>query len=175
MNHSNSSSHFLINCASSRNDRIEYTNLQSLRIIPDNSKLSSVSTTSQRDASHNVPALPDTLREQQGPLSIASEVNGRHPLEARLQNWEDAQQTTKLEMYRRVFGAAEPIRRTMELGIVDATDFCPEVMGGPDSMHRDILLNREATVDWEDIYRGGFESGRGGTDFHTEMEKKLGI
>lgn len=137
--------------------------------------MSSVSTTSQFDASQNVPSLPDTLRQQQGPLSIASQVNGRHPLEARLSNWESAQQATKLEMYRRVFGAADPIRRNMELSIVDATDFRPELLGGPDTMHRDILLNKEATVDWEDIYNGGFESGRGVSDFHSEMERKLGI
>lgn len=137
--------------------------------------MSSVSTTSHSDASHNVPALPDTLRQQQGPLSIASQVNGRHPLEARLSNWESAQQATKLEMYRRVFGAADPIRRNMELSIVEATDFRPELLGGPDSMHRDILLNKEATVDWEDIYNGGFESGGGVSDFHSEMERKLGI
>lgn len=96
-------------------------------------------------------------------------------MEARLHNWEETQQKTKLEMYRRVFGAAEPIRRTMELEIVDATDFRPELLGGPDSMHRDILLNREATVDWEDVYKGGFEGGRGVSDFHTEMERKMGI
>lgn len=119
--------------------------------------------------------MPDTLRLQQGPLSIASEVNGRHPLEARLCNWDDTQRATRMEIYRCVFGAAEPIRRTMELAIVDATDFRPELLGGPDPMHRDILLNREATIDWEDIYRGGSESGRGVMDFHTEMERKLGI
>lgn len=137
--------------------------------------MSSVSSTSHADASHSVPALPDTLKRQQGPLSIASQVNGRHPLESRLSNWEAAEQATKLEMYRRVFGAAEPIRRQMELGIVDATEYRPQLLGGPDSMHRDILLNKEATVDWEDIYKGGLESGHEVSDFHSEMEKQLGI
>lgn len=77
-------------------------------------------------------------------------------------------------MYRRVYGAGEPIKRTMELNIIEATDFKPQILGGSDGMHKDILLNREATVDWEDVYKGGFEAGET-KDFHTEMETRLGI
>lgn len=119
--------------------------------------------------------MQDTLRAQEGPLNIASKLNNRHPLESRIQNWEKTQQDTRMETYRRVFGAGEPIRRTMELNIVEATDFKPLVLGGSDTLHRDILLNRETTVDWEDIYKGGFEAGANVPDFHTEMEKKLGM
>lgn len=63
----------------------------------------------------------------------------------------------------------------MELQIVDATDFKPAILGGSDTLHRDILTNRESTVDWEDIYKGGYESGRNISDFHSEMERKVGI
>lgn len=108
-------------------------------------------------------------------MSLASKINNRHPLEARIQNWEETQHQTKLESYRRIFGAGEPIRRTMELQIVDATDFKPAVLGGPDTMHRDILLNKDTSVDWEDIYRDGLASGDHVKDFHSEMEKKMGI
>lgn len=62
----------------------------------------------------------------------------------------------------------------MDLNIIEATDFKPQILGGSDEMHRDILLNRETTVDWEDVYRGGFESGET-KDFHSEMESRLGI
>lgn len=102
-------------------------------------------------------------------------MNNRHPLEGRVQNWEETQYNTRLEMYRRVFGAGEPIKRTMELNIIESTDFRPLVLGGADSMHKDILLNRDASVDWEDIYKGGFESGHNVQDFHSEMERKVGI
>lgn len=146
-----------------------------MRIVPESKKHSSVSTTTFGEVAENTPALQDTLRAQQGPLNIASQLNNRHPLEGRVQNWEETQQNTRLEMYRRVFGAGEPIKRTMELNIIDATDFKPEILGGADSLHKDILLNREATVDWEDVYKGGFESGYSVKDFHSEMEKQLGI
>ena len=108
-------------------------------------------------------------------MNIASKLNDRHPLETRIQNWETTQNATRLEMYRRVFGAGEPIKRTMELSVVDATDYKPALLGGSDGLHRDILLNREATVDWEDVYRGGFESGNHVPDFHSEMETRLGL
>lgn len=134
-----------------------------------------MSTTAFGEASINTPALSDALRLQEGPLSIASQVNNRHPLEGRVKNWEETQQQTRMEMYRRVFGAGEPIRREMEMQIVDATDFKPAILGGSDSLHRDILTNRESTVDWEDIYKGGYESGRNISDFHSEMERKVGI
>lgn len=146
-----------------------------MRLVPDNKQASVVSTTLFGEVSTNTPALQDTLRSQQGPLNIASQLNGRHPLESRIQNWDQTQHDTKLEMYRRVFGAGEPIKRSMELGIVAATDFKPQILGGSDSMHRDILLNREASVDWEDVYKGGYEAGYQTKDFHSEMEAKLAL
>ncbi len=118
--------------------------------------------------------MPDTLRKQQGPLSIASEVNGRHPLESRIQKWEENQRNIKLESYKRLFGAAEPMRRTLELQVVEQTDFKPAVLGEAASgIHRDILLNKDADIDWEDIYTD-FDSQMP-RDFHSEMERKVGI
>ena len=106
---------------------------------------------------------------------MASKINNRHPLEARISGWEQTQHETKLETYRRVFGSGEPIKRTMELEIVDATDYKPSVLGGSDSMHRDILMNKDTSVDWEDIYHGGFEGGNQVKDFHSEMEKRMNM
>ncbi|ANZ75451.1 BA75_02750T0 [Komagataella pastoris] len=144
-----------------------------LSVIPLNEKTSKVDSTSFATPSVAIPSLPDTLREQKGPLSIASEINGKHPLEARLKNWEENEHNNKLETYRRIFGAGEPIKRQMELGIVDATDFKPAILGGPSNLHRNILLNKDTSVDWEDVYTG-FDSVAC-TDMHTEMERKVGI
>lgn len=146
-----------------------------MRIVPENKAYTAVSSTTFGDLSENTPALQDTLRAQQGPLNIASQLNNRHPLEARISNWEETQYQTRLETYRRVFGAGEPIRRTMELNIVDATDYKPALLGGSDTLHKDILLNRESSIDWEDVYKGGFEAGGHVADFHSEMEKRMGI
>jgi proteasome maturation protein len=123
----------------------------SLRIIPQNTQPSEVSSNKYGPSAPSAPALQDTLRTNEGPLSIQSKINNRHPLEARLANWEQTQHDLKMETYRRVFGAAEPIRRTMELKIVE-NDFVPTVVGGQSNIHRDILLGKDTSIDWEDIY-----------------------
>ncbi len=58
-----------------------------------------------------------------------------------------------------MFGAAAPIKRELELDIVKKTDFRPEILGNGaiPSPGQDILLNRETTVEWEDIYGGKFD------------------
>lgn len=97
------------------------------------------------------------MRSDEGPLNISSKINNRHPLESRIQNWETTQHELKLEQYRRIFGAAEPIKRTMELKIVEQTDFMPNALGNASNVHRDILLNKDTSIDWEDIYTGMFQ------------------
>jgi proteasome maturation protein len=52
-----------------------------------------------------------------GLQSVSAEMNGRHPLEARLKNWDETQQALKMESLMRVYGAQEPIRRGMEMKI----------------------------------------------------------
>lgn len=125
-----------------------------MNIAPGNSQFSTVDSVKFGDSAPSAPGLQDILRTQQGPLSIASQVNGRHPLENRLTNWEKSQRELQLEQYRRIFGAAEPIKRSMELKIVDSTDFMPQELGGGTNVHRDILLNKDCSVEWEDIYKG---------------------
>lgn len=121
--------------------------------------------------------MQDVLRSQEGPGNLASKINNRHPLESRIQTWNENEHQTRLESYRRIFGAGEPIKRTMELNIVDATDFKPQVLGGSsiNEMHKDILLNNDASVDWEDVYKNDINNGLNVKDFHSEVEHKLGI
>ncbi|KAG7833685.1 hypothetical protein KL943_003793 [Ogataea angusta] len=163
------------------------TNIQSnpLRLIPGEAHSSRVSVTSFGETAPSAPGLHDTLRSGEGPLSVSSKINNRHPLESRVQNWDTTQREHQLEAYRRIFGAADPIKREMELKLVQDTDFRPAVLGGSSNLHRDILLNKETSIDWEDIYSGKFAqttctntaaaSDRPPMDFHTEMEKRFGI
>ncbi|CAH2353482.1 proteasome maturation factor Ump1p [[Candida] railenensis] len=147
----------------------------SLRIIPENKQISSINSTQFGDAAVHAPGLQDVLRNQEGPLNLSSKINNRHPLEARVANWEQTQHDAKMESYRRIFGSGVPIQRAMELQIVESTDFKPQILGGSDSMHRDILLNKDASLDWEDVYKGGLESGSNVKDFHSDMEKRMNI
>lgn len=59
-----------------------------------------------------------------------------------------------MEMLRRQFGIAEPIRRGMELKIATAGEWRPAVLGGASGVHRDILEGRDCEIGWEDVFVG---------------------
>jgi len=140
----------------------------SLRIIPSAAHSTSVSSVSTNKGAPSISSVPDTLRNS-GPHSVSTDVNARHPLEARLKNWDETQMNLKMEGLRRLYGAAEPIRRGMEVRM--CADYKPIQLGGPSNLHKDILENRDCSIDWEDIYTGNtnvYEL----PEFHTELEAK---
>lgn len=147
-----------------------------MNVVPTPDYKSSVSTDQKQETTSNaLPTLPDTLRQQEGgAVPISSQLNDRHPLQSRLQNWEETQRNRQLEQYRQIFGIAEPMKRVMELEIVDRTDFNPL---NQSSLHRDILLNKEASIDWEDVYPGsGLQSGNVlSDDVHAQIERQVRI
>ena len=59
-----------------------------------------------------------------------------------------------MEMLRRQFGIAEPIRRGMELKTVKEGEWKPAVLGGSAGVHRDILEGRDCEIGWEDVFTG---------------------
>ncbi|MDC6270793.1 proteasome maturation protein [Acetobacter pasteurianus] len=116
------------------------------------------------------------MHNQSGPVNISSKINNLHPLQSRVTSWEQTQQDSRLETYRRMFGAGDPIKRSMELAIVENTDFKPDCLGGSSIMHRDVLLGKDLSVDWEDVYPNGIlNHGNTVPDMHNEIEKRLGL
>lgn len=81
-----------------------------------------------------------------------------------------------MELLRRQFGIAEPVKRQMELSIVRAGEWRPAVLGGgmgTAGLHADILEGRDAEFGWEEVFHGQEEMGMG--DFHAEMEGRFGM
>lgn len=77
-----------------------------------------------------------------------------------------------MEGLRRTFGIAEPIRRGMELKIAREGDWRPAVLGGGGrGLHEDVLMGREACIEWEDVFTGS--EMRGVVGFHEEVERKV--
>lgn len=77
-----------------------------------------------------------------------------------------------MEGLRRTFGIAEPIRRGMELKITKEGEWRPLVLGGSErGVHEDILNGREASICWEDVFKG--DELRGIPGFHDELERKV--
>ncbi|KAK0314955.1 hypothetical protein LTR74_013332 [Friedmanniomyces endolithicus] len=154
----------------------------SLRIVPSAPHPTSIPST---PGAPSAPGVHDTLRSNlllSAPppktaslASTSSQTQSFHPLESRLSRWRAQQETLKMELLRRQFGIAEPVRRGMEMSIVLAGEWRPMSLGcgmGA-SVHADILAGRDAEIGWEDVFTGG-EMGEGG-DFHVEMEGRFGM
>lgn len=114
---------------------------------------------------------------------MASKLNNKHPLEARLEKWDETQFDLKMETFRRTVGADEPIRRCMELEVVKATDMMASrnILGFQTSAHNDILMNNDTSVSWEEVYPDHNSNSIGNdlktlnVDIHAELAKKMGL
>lgn len=151
----------------------------SLNIVPSSnfkSQINSVENATHK--SNSINALPDTLREQNGGcLPISTQLNEQHPLQQHLENYQANEHARTMEQYRQIFGIAEPLKRTMELNIVEKTDFNPI---NENHLHKDILRNKDCTIDWEDIYPGTMgkqihDNIMLGDMTHSAIEKSLGL
>lgn len=150
-----------------------------LTITPNSSQLQEVRNTDFASNAPSAPGLVDSLRSQ-GPVSISSRINNRHPIESRILNWEDNMNKNKMETHRRLFGIADPIKREMELSIVKQSEFKPKVLGGSCNIHSDILQNKDTSIDWEDIYKHSsdeiiYNTPNSSLSFHTQMEHNISI
>jgi proteasome maturation protein len=146
--------------------------VQSLRIVPESSHTSSYSHLASASAP-SAPGLHDTLRSGVGPSTLDSSApQSAHPLEARLKNWEATREKLRMEMLRRTYGMAEPIRRGMELKIVRDGQWRPAALGGSKpSLHEEILRGTDEAITWEDVYTG--EESAPIVGMQEEMERKL--
>jgi proteasome maturation protein len=68
--------------------------------------------------------------------------------------WRETQDRVKMEMLRRQFGIAEPVRRGMELKITEAGEWRPAALGRSSGVHKDILEGRDTEIGWEDVFTG---------------------
>ncbi|KNG51496.1 UMP1-domain-containing protein [Stemphylium lycopersici] len=150
----------------------------SLRFVPNKAHPTQ---TALETSAPSAPGVHDTLRSRlaqtsTAPTAVSSStapvpLQSAHPLEARLVQWRDTQDRLKMEMLRRQFGIAEPVRRGMELKIAEAGEWRPVALGGSSSVHKDILQGRDCEIGWEDVFTGN--ELRQVPDFHTEIESKM--
>lgn len=156
-----------------------------MRIVPSHAH---PSTTTPQLGAPSAPGVHDTLRSN---LSLAEskgsttstqqpQLESAHPLEARLTQWRSSQDSLKMEMLRRQFGIAEPVKRGMEAQIVAAGEWRPACLGGDagfgavgGSVHGDILAGRDCEIGWEDVFTG--REMRDEVSFHAEMERGWGM
>lgn len=153
-------------CVTSRRASISETDTQltpstqSLRIVPDKAHPHQ---TALAPSAPSAPGVHDTLRSNQSlntPHSSSpafSAVASSHPLEARLSNWRNTQDSLKMTMLRREFGVGEPVRRGMEVQLCKTGEWRPAVLGFKgEGVHEEILAGRDETLGWEDVFTGEF-------------------
>ncbi|QIW98848.1 hypothetical protein AMS68_004366 [Peltaster fructicola] len=149
-----------------------------MRIVPAAAHSNSTKSTL---SAPSAPGLPDTLRRNLSPSLKAdtaelttSQTSSTHPLESRLVAWRKQQESLKMEMLRRHYGIAEPVKRQMELQIVSAGEWRPAALGagqGSANVHSEILQGRDCEIAWEDIYTGEMNESLA-LDFHSEIETR---
>ncbi|CAO3692441.1 unnamed protein product [Rhizopus microsporus] len=94
----------------------------------------------------------------------------KHPLEHRLNNWEETQWELKLNLARQAYGMHAPIKLMMERSIVEKRQRVPVMPSS--NLHLDILLGKDETIDYEDFLNDPSLSTES-VDLHTFMEHKL--
>ncbi|KAF2968137.1 hypothetical protein GQX73_g5461 [Xylaria multiplex] len=161
----------------------------SMRIVPPAQHSNTFTHLPSSTSAPSAPGVYDVLRQGLNPSASTSSSSSstppapvsRHPLESRLKAWEATQENLRMESLRKTFGMAEPIRRGMELKITREGSWRPACLGGSagntgignSSVHEDVLMGREASCDWEDVFTG--EEQRSALGVQEEMERKLKI
>lgn len=114
---------------------------------------------------------PKSLDIREIPQPAVQTFNDSHPLENRVANWKANEEAFKMKLLQRTQGSAEPIRRTMELKIIEDSTFVPSLVGGPSNVHLDILKNTDTSIDWDDVYTENDNR----FDFHEELQRRMAI
>ncbi|KAG5513859.1 hypothetical protein PMAC_000481 [Pneumocystis sp. 'macacae'] len=115
-------------------------------------KLSDVPSSSiQSTTSYSVRTIHDAFRF--GFKSLPLNMDSYHPLEVALNSWEHKMYNLKMQSLDRIFGISEPIRRKMELKILDS-GFRSLIFGKPSNIHHDILNGNDSDIDIDEIFFG---------------------
>ncbi|GAA6064218.1 hypothetical protein JCM10212_003827 [Sporobolomyces blumeae] len=148
----------------------------SLALVPGPS--SSTRSTISLATSANSLGAHDQLRHG-GARSLAAEVSVKHPLEARLRDWDETRENLDMTLARNLYGVHAPVRHLMERSLVAHSAgpvARPAALGAgftrASNLGLDILLGKDEEISPQDVLVDRVETGQLG-DFHLAMEHKL--
>ncbi|KDN37580.1 proteasome maturation factor UMP1 [Tilletiaria anomala UBC 951] len=131
--------------------------------------------TSTSETSHPVhKGIHDTMRY--GPRSLAFETasnssgagGGVHPLQNRLEQWDETRDRLNLNLQRNMYGLGAPLRLLMDRRIASYNPHFPSRQVS--NFHLDILNGRDESIEPVDFLPS--EIGSEIVDIHAQMEKK---
>jgi len=143
----------------------------SLALVP--SAQRAVNNVSVASTSHREHAGVHDAMRHGGMRSLAFENSSavQHPLQNRLEQWDDTRDNFKLTMMRNTFGIGAPMRVMMEREAIAHNPL--HSSNSISGLHMDILNGDDETLNPSDFMRS--EASHQQLDFHTEMERKYRI
>ncbi|KAL1413167.1 hypothetical protein Q8F55_000916 [Vanrija albida] len=138
---------------------------------------------STKATNHSQTGTHDAFRF--GPSSAAQTVaaGNASPLQARLEKWSETQQQLRSTVQRNTFGLSVPLRKAMEVKVVQEELHHPVLLsatpsgmplGGSHNLHLEILQGNDETLDAPDFMSGGADL-REVLDMSAAMERSRGI
>lgn len=113
----------------------------------------------------------DTMRHGLRSMRDESAAATMHPVQHRLERWDETQRNWKMAMYRNTFGLGMPVRMMMERKNVAYTPHMPAKHVS--NIHLDVLDGRDEVLDPVDFLPSNVTGeNRLGSDMHSAMEQK---
>jgi proteasome maturation protein len=139
-----------------------------LRIVP----TTTTKPAPQASTEHTQYHVHDGMRF--GARSMASEWSASttsHPVAATVHNWDVTRDNLKLGMYRQIYGLSAPLLRLMERESIHKVGRLGPLQSS--NLGMDILLGRDETVDFEDVFAALDTPRTVELDVHRMMEVQM--
>ncbi|KOS15387.1 hypothetical protein Malapachy_2061 [Malassezia pachydermatis] len=128
-------------------------------------------TTDAKSTLHPELGVHDAMRHGLRSLHSETAAASYHPIQHRLEQWDDTQRQWKLTMQRNMFGMGAPMRTMMERHFVAQSPHMPARRVA--NLHLDVLDGRDETLDPSDFLPSDTTGDM--RDLHTAMERKWGV
>ncbi|KAK6907998.1 hypothetical protein I203_101999 [Kwoniella mangroviensis CBS 8507] len=161
-----------------------FLHINSLRLVPPTAQSSSEAhVVSSQSTSHPISGTHDTFRHGLKSAAQGVTAGNVHPLQTRLEKWQQTQNQLEQNMQRNTFGLALPLRKAMEMKIVSENLHNPLLenstttgvpLGGSSNLALEVLKGQDETLDAGD-FMGGSNFLNEVLDVNGVMERSRGI
>ncbi|WVW84858.1 hypothetical protein I302_106893 [Kwoniella bestiolae CBS 10118] len=156
----------------------------SLRLVPHTAQSApEAHVVSIKSTSHPISGTHDAFRHGLKSASQGVAAGNVHPLQTRLEKWQQNQNQLEQNMQKNTFGLAVPLRKAMEMKIVSENLHNPLIesstvigvpLGGSSNLAFEVLTGQDETLDAGD-FMGGSNSLNEVLDVNGALERSRGI
>ncbi|PKI84637.1 hypothetical protein MVES1_001720 [Malassezia vespertilionis] len=143
--------------------------MSSMQIVPPSVRTHT--SVSGQDTAHAEHGVHDTMRYGLRSMHAETAASTQHPIQNRLEQWEDNQRAWKMTVQRNTYGIGMPLRTAMERKLVASNYHMPARRVA--NLHLDVLDGKDETISPADVLPTGIEYGP--VDIHAAMERKYNV